>query len=507
MTNAATARNPQELMHCTASIWERPASLRRYSPLDADLVVDVAIIGGGITGLTTAVLLAESGKRVALLESRELGAGVTGRTTAHVTEAVDARYHELESSFGLEGARLVRASSRDAIETIARLAGNSPCGLERVNGYLFTEDEAKIPELEAELRAAARAGASVQRCSVPLPFPTAAGLCFADQLQLQPLEYLAALADRLSRTSARIFEGTTMLDVDTAGAPRVQTEAGPTVIADTVVLATHAPFAKLTLQLELAQYRSYAVAGRVASAPTGLFWDMADPYHYVRRAELDGHTYLVVGGEDHRTGTTPEEGPSAPFRELEAYAAQFGMPAEARWSAQVVESADGLPFIGKLDPNRELYVATGFGGNGTTFGTLAAMLISDSIRGRQNAYADLYRASRFKPAALRAVVSENLETAGHLISGHLKPLSHEPLAELPLGAGRIIRHEGQRLAVYRDHDGAVHAVSAICTHQGCQVAFNEMERSWDCPCHGSRFDLDGRVLDGPATKPLAKQSL
>lgn len=371
-------------MHSTQSIWARSASFQAASKLDADLAVDVAIVGGGITGLTTAVLLAEAGKSVAVLESRHLGAGVTGSTTAHVTEAVDARYHQLESKFGAEGARLVRVSSRDAMATIRRLAGNADCGIERVKGYLFTEEQHQVAALESELAAAARAGALVDRSQTPLPFATQAALCFSDQLQIEPLKYLDALVARLAQTTARIFTETTMLDVHGAGRPRIETDVGPSVTADAVVLATHAPFAKLTLQLELAQYRSYVLAGRVASAPAGLFWDMADPYHYVRRTWHEGHTYLVVGGGDHRTGTVPERGADAPFRELETYAARFGMQADARWSAQVVESADGLPFIGKPSADQNVFVATGFGGNGMTFGTLSAMIIADAILERTN---------------------------------------------------------------------------------------------------------------------------
>jgi Rieske Fe-S protein len=273
-----------------------------------------------------------------------------------------------------------------------------------------------------------------------------------------------------------------------------------------VVLATHAPFAKLTLQLKLAQYRSYVVAGRVASTPPGLFWDMADPYHYVRRALVDGYNYAVLGGEDHRTGAQPDGGSDAPYQRLAAYASRFGVPAEVRWSAQVVESADGLPFIGKPDPDRSLYVATGFGGNGTTFGTLSAMIISDELLGRPNPFAELYRASRSKPlASLGAVVTENLDTAVHAVVDHLRPVSHAPISEIAIGEGRVVKENGERLAVYRDQDGKLHALSSICTHQGCQVAFNALERSWDCPCHGSRFDIDGRVLDGPATRPLEKR--
>jgi nitrite reductase/ring-hydroxylating ferredoxin subunit len=247
------------------------------------------------------------------------------------------------------------------------------------------------------------------------------------------------------------------------------------------------------------------VSGPVPQALGGLYWDMADPYHYFRSVLIDGQNFLIVGGGDHRTGTLPEGGPDAPFQELEALAQSLGCTATERWSAQVAESSDGLPFIGKPDPKSEFYLAQGFSGNGMTFGTLSAMIISDALLGRDNRYAELYRADRFKLlASAAAVVSENVETAGHLVAGHVKPVSERPLAELGRGEGCIVKADGKKLAVYRDDAGTVHAVSAICTHQGCQVAFNPIERSWDCPCHGSRFDIDGRVLDGPADKPLAK---
>jgi glycine/D-amino acid oxidase-like deaminating enzyme/nitrite reductase/ring-hydroxylating ferredoxin subunit len=496
-------------MRSNQAVWGNCGTARSFESLGAELRVDVAIIGGGITGLTTALLLSEAGKRVALLEARQLGCGVTGSTTAHLTEAVDMRYHRLISKFGLEGARGVRASSRDAIELIAKLSQHAApdCSFERLNGYLFTEARDKLDELESELQAAAHAGASVERAMAPLPFGVAGGICFADQAQLNPTPYLNGIVERLASGRVRLFENVSMLDIEGLGPLRVVTDRGFGVVADAVVLATHAPFAKLTLQLKLAQYRSYVVAGRVASTPPGLFWDMADPYHYVRRALVDGYSYAIVGGGDHRTGEVPKGGPDAPYVALEAYAARLGVPAEKRWSAQVVESADGLPFIGKPDSDRNVYVATGFGGNGMTFGTLSAMLITDGILGRPNPYAELYRANRAKPlAALSAVVSENVDTALHLVGDHVRSVSTGPIAELPIGEGRVIKDNGERLAVYRDHDGKVHALSSVCTHQGCQVAFNAVERSWDCPCHGSRFDIDGRVLDGPATKPLEKRS-
>lgn len=495
-------------MHSTEPVWSKREP-RRFPPLESELRVDVAVVGGGITGLTAAVLLGEAGKRVALLEGRRLGAGVTGSTTAHLTEAIDTRYHELETSFGKEGARGVRASSRDAIELIATIAKSASldCSFERLNGYLFTEKRDQLDELDAELAAAARAGATVEHCAAPLPFGVAGGMSFADQAQLEPHAYLEILAARATNSRVRIFEGVSMLDIEGSAPLRMITERGPGVVADAVFLATHAPFAKLTLQLKLSQYRSYAVAGRVASTPLGLYWDMQNPYHFVRRANVDGYNYAVLGGEDHRTGEVPSAGADEPYLALEAYAARFGVPAEFRWSAQVVESADGLPFIGKPDLGRNLYVATGFGGNGMTFGTLAAMIVSDQVLGRDNPYSELYRADRSKPlASLGAVVSESVDTAKHAVAGHLRSVSQSPIAEVPIGEGRIVKDGGERLAVYRDRDGRVHALSSVCTHQGCQVAFNTLERSWDCPCHGSRFDIDGRVLDGPATRPLEKRA-
>ncbi|HVY25150.1 MAG TPA: FAD-dependent oxidoreductase [Polyangiaceae bacterium] len=492
-------------MRSTAALWRRPAELETRPALSSDLVADVAIVGGGITGLTCAVFLAEAGKRVVLLEGRQLGAGVTGRTTAHLTEAVDIRYHRLESTLGDEAARLVRAASRQAIETIASLSSKVECGFQRINGYLFTEHERQMSELDAELLAAERAGAQVSRSQVPLPFSVRAGICFEDQAQIEPLSYVLALSQRLRKTSAQIFEATPVLDVDgSSGAFRVSTERGHTVTADWVVMATHAYFGKLAVQLKLAQYRSYALAGPATATHAGLFWDMDDPYHYVRRAFVDAQPFVIVGGADHRTGVVPEDGADAPYRELEGYAARLGMKPTLRWSAQVVESADGLPLIGPIEQDGRLLIATGYGGNGMTFGTVAARLLADAVLGSNNPYASLFRPRRAHVlASATAVVSENAETAAHLVAGHLKPVSHAPLSELAPGDGRVVQHGKEKLAVYRDDAGELHRVSATCTHQGCQVAFNAVERSWDCPCHGSRFDVDGAVLNGPATQPLA----
>jgi glycine/D-amino acid oxidase-like deaminating enzyme/nitrite reductase/ring-hydroxylating ferredoxin subunit len=497
-------------MHSTKSIWNKPDRFPKFPRLDADLHVDVAVVGGGITGLSTALLLAEAGKRVALVERNRLGSGVTGATTAHVTEVLDIRYHDLESKFGRPAAALARAASREAIEMIAKISSSAThdCGFRRLSGYLFAEEEAQVSELDDELDAAERAGLAVERADVPLPFRTRAGLRFANQAQLQPLAYLAALVERLPQGKVKIFEQTPVLDVDTKSGLRLQIEGDHSITCDAVVLATHQQFVSNAIELQVAQYRSYAVAGRAARAPDGLFWDLADPYHYVRRHTVNGDSYVIVGGEDHRTGEDPEGGADAPYHNLDAYLARFGVAPERRWSSQVVEPADGLPFIGKPSADQNVFVATGFSGNGMTFGSLAAMLIRDQILGRANSYAELFAADRVKVlASLSHLITENADTVSHLVGDRLRGVSDEPLENLHVGGGCIIESQGQKLAVYRDHDGALHALSAVCTHKGCQVAWNAVERSWDCPCHGSRFDVKGHVLDGPATKPLEKRKL
>jgi nitrite reductase/ring-hydroxylating ferredoxin subunit len=281
------------------------------------------------------------------------------------------------------------------------------------------------------------------------------------------------------------------------------------VQASAVVVATHAPFTRPTFQLKVSQYRSYAVAGPIAVAGAdGLFWDTEDPYHYIRSAVIDGRPHLILGGEDHKTGKPPDGGFDVPFARLDAYAARFQMQPSARWSAQVVESVDGLPFIGQPSHSEPIYVATGFGGNGITFGTLSATIIVASLLGEPNPYAELYRANRFHAlSSLGPLLAENVDFPAHRVGDALHVPPSTPPDNLERGQGRILNVRGERLAVYRDPSGQLHALSAVCTHMGCQVAFNPSERSWDCPCHGSRFDIDGAVLDGPATKALARRDI
>jgi glycine/D-amino acid oxidase-like deaminating enzyme/nitrite reductase/ring-hydroxylating ferredoxin subunit len=499
-------------MEKSSSLWSATSTLPTFPPLMADVEADVVIVGGGITGLTAALQLAEAGQRVVLVEARRIGSGVTGGSTVHLTEAIDTRYHTIASDFGDEGARLAAQSSRAAIEKVAGLvdAYGIPCDFTRRPGYLYTEDSDGAADVEKEAKAAAKAGLAVELLpSAPVPFQTRAALRFPQQAQMHGLRYLAGLAAAAQAKGAQIHEESRVLAIDDGDPCILHLEQGTTVRAKHVFLATHAPLNRVFLHTKIHAYRSYVVAFRDVTLADALFWDTADPYHYFSAFTVDGAPYLILGGEDHKTGT--ESDTPARHEALVAWAKErFGVTAAPafRWSAQVEEPVDGLPFIGRNSLSENVFVATGYSGNGITFGTVAAMIVSDLVLGRTNPWADLYAATRVKPIASAATfATENIDFPMHLVSDRLHPVEADHAADIGAGQGKTMRVRGERLAVYRDPAGALHAVSSVCTHLGCIVKFNAEQTSWDCPCHGSRFDVDGNVLDGPATRPLAKREV
>jgi glycine/D-amino acid oxidase-like deaminating enzyme/nitrite reductase/ring-hydroxylating ferredoxin subunit len=480
-----------------------------YPALSGDLEVDVAIVGGGVTGLTLATLLKDAGRSVAVLEMGRVAGGETERTTAHLTEVVDTPYGMLASRFGADGARLVRASSRAAIDLVQYLVARRPlaCGFYRLPGWLYTETRDGVAALEAELDPARAAGARVRLSrEVPLPFRTAGGLCFEQQAAIDPLCYLRPLAAALPGGRSRVCEDTRVLGVSDGEPCHVETEHG-TVTARDVVVAANVPVTnRVLLHLKIAAYRSYVVAAPLrGAAPDGLFWDTAEPYHYARTAGHLGRAMLIVGGEDHKVGLRDDT--EAAYRALEAYVRGRYQNAAApafRWSGQIIEPADGLPYIGRNPLSGHVHVATGFAGNGMTFGTLAAMIIADDLLGLANPYASLYDAGRVKPlAAARALVSENLDFPRERLMALFWSLggSDDPVSLAP-GDGVVVSAEGERVALCREQGGRLHALSPVCPHLGCEVRWNRAEQSWDCPCHGSRFAPDGRVLNGPAVTDL-----
>jgi glycine/D-amino acid oxidase-like deaminating enzyme/nitrite reductase/ring-hydroxylating ferredoxin subunit len=490
------------------SLWIDTRSAPRLAALPAGVETDVLVVGAGITGLTAALLLQEAGRRVVVVEALQLAHGVSGHTTAHVTEAVDAGYRKIRSDFGKDGARVVARSSRAAIELIRSFARTvTPrCDFTPVPGFLYTESVGDVDALEDEMEAAREAGLVVSMTrEVPLPFPVEAAVRYEDQARFHPRRYLVPLAEEIVRRGGRVFTDTRVLDFESGTPCRVETDRGP-ISAGHVLFATHSPLNRLFLQTKVYPYRSYVLALRVdRPIADALFWDTAEPYHYVRQQKVGREDLLIVGGEDHKVGH--ETDTFSRYENLLAWARdRFAVRSvEYRWSAQVLEPADGLPYIGRIPQAENVLVATGYSGNGMTFGTMAAILMRDLVLGRANEWAEVYSAGRIKPlAAAKDFVVENADVAARFVLDRLRvPGASE--SELLPGEGRVVEAEGRKIAVFRPEHGPETAVSAVCTHLGCIVNWNAGEQTWDCPCHGSRFGTDGSVIDAPATRPLERQ--
>jgi glycine/D-amino acid oxidase-like deaminating enzyme/nitrite reductase/ring-hydroxylating ferredoxin subunit len=486
----------------TKSYWLDSAPGRSApSTLDADLEVDVAVVGAGITGLTAALLLARAGRSVAVLEARRAGEGDTAKTTSHITELLDARYHRLISDFGEEGARLAARSQRAAIERIAAFVEEEAidCAFRRVPGYLYADKGADGAEIERELEALRTLGlAASSDGSPPLPFAVERALRLEGQAHFHPQRYLEPLAAAFTRTGGHLYENARVVEFEDGEPCRLTTEAGQIVKADRVLTCTYSSSStRFALHTRVAAYRSYVVATRVESAPEGLFWDTAAPYHYTRREPLD-----------HKTGT--EKDALGAFGRLEAYTRErFGArPIDYRWSGQILETVDGLPYVGKAPHSGRTYVATGYSGNGITHGTMAGMLLADLALGRDNPWASLYDPSRVKAvASAKEFVVENAGVAAHFVGDRLKKPEAPDVGQVLPGEGKLVRKGGETLAVYREESGALRVCSAVCTHLGCLVQWNNAERTWDCPCHGSRFDPSGEIINGPAVKGLERKPI
>jgi glycine/D-amino acid oxidase-like deaminating enzyme/nitrite reductase/ring-hydroxylating ferredoxin subunit len=489
-------------------IWapEAPA----LTALGAETRVDVCVIGGGVTGLTTAYLLALQGRSVIVLEQDRIGAGETGRTTAHLTSVLDERYKTLRSVHGAENARRVAASHTAAIRLLESVvqAESLDCAFERVDGYLVAGPSAdSIRDLEEELEASRSVGLAAELVpGAPLAVDAGPAIRYPDQAQVHPLRYLAGLTRAIRRRGGAVVRARAVdLDADDEGA-LVETEAGPAVRAKAVVSAAHSPFHQgMGLHLKQAAYRTYVIGLRVPrdSTPAALCWDTCDPYHFVRLVSEPGGDVLLVGGEDHKTGT--EEDADERFARLETWARERipgVLEAKYRWSGQVLEPADGLAFIGRGPGDaKSVFVATGFSGNGITYGILAGRLLSDLIVKGSSEWEELYDPSRLRLRAAGEYLKEGLAAAARY-GEHATPGEVGSVADIPLGEGAVIRRGLSKVAAFRDESGAVHEIAARCTHLGCIVHWNPAEKSWDCPCHGSRFAPDGAVLNGPALEPL-----
>lgn len=499
----------------TQSIWEKGITLPSTHELRENLTCDVCVVGAGIAGLTTAYLLANEGKRVIVLESKSIGGGETSRTTAHLSNALDDQYYNLIKYFGKDGARLASQSHARAIDKIEEIAkdANIDCDFQRVDGYLVANKQEQEELLLQELEALQQIGwfDVVLRKHCPVPsltsFPC---LHYPNQGRFHSMKYLSGLAAAIIDKGGQIFTSTHVVSFESGPVATAVAETGHSVSANHLVVATNTPVNdKVTMHTKLAPYRTYAIGVQVPkdSVPDALYWDMDDPYHYVRlqreTGTTEGFDTLIVGGEDHKTGQ--DDHLAKHFWALEGWTRlKFPMAQEVeyRWSGQVFEPMDGLAYIGRNPGDTDnVYIATGDSGHGMTHGTIAGMLITDLIMERPNPWEKLYDPSRSGMKSAGDYLKHNLNVVAqfkdYVTPGEVK----DPMEVMP-GTGRIMRDGAKKVAVYCDQDGIRHKYSAVCTHMGCVVSWNEVESSWDCPCHGSRFDPKGKVITGPATNDL-----
>jgi len=494
-------------------IWFDTSPETDYAALTGDRRVDTVVVGGGIVGITTACELTEAGQSVLLVERDRLLRGVTGHTTAKVTAQHGRIYDYLVETFGSDEARQYAQANQQAIEDVERRVErfDVDCDFERAPSYLYTQDRGQREKYEREADVAATLGLPATYVeSLPGPLSGVAGVRFDDQALFHPRQYLLALAEQVVDGGSTIVEETTVTGVDPGEPCTVTTERG-TVEADDVVLATHFPVHDRAFYFaRVYPKQSHVLAVRLREpAPEGMYYQPGDPYFSVRPRPAGEERTVLVGGQDHRTGQGGDT--ERRFARLEQQArARLDVEAVThRWTTQDYVSIDRVPFVGQHSPLSEhLYVATGFGGWGLTNGTAAGRLLADLVRDRSNPAESVFQPTRGPPASsLRSLLGHGAQFARHTIEDHLGSERPPAEADIERGSGTVLERDGEPVAVYRDEDGSYHAVSAICTHQGCHVHWNAAEKTWDCPCHGSRFDVDGHIVDTPAVEDLDQVDL
>jgi glycine/D-amino acid oxidase-like deaminating enzyme/nitrite reductase/ring-hydroxylating ferredoxin subunit len=499
----------------TRSLWYETALVASRPALTESASTDACVVGAGIAGLSVAYTLARAGRRVLVLDRDQIGSGESGRTTAHLSNAIDDQYATLERAVGETRARLAAESHTAAVDTIDRTVRDEgiDCDFTRLDGYLFCAEDDTPKLLDEELAAAHRAGLTgvtrVARAPI-LGFDTGPALRFPGQGRFHVLKYLDGLARSIERMGGRIHGGSRVERVEGGARAKATTAGGLTVTADDVVVCTNGAISDLLVtHMKQAPYRTFVVALAVpkGSVPDALYWDTADPYHYARLQPLDDRRdALIVGGEDHKTAHEDDAGDR--FERLESWTRErwpIALDRIASWSGQVLEPHDYLAFIGKNPDGAEhVWLATGDSGMGMTHGTIAGILLGALLQGKEHPWAALYDPRRITLHAreLATLAKENADAAVHVTVDYVTPGQVNDVAAIPRGEGRVIRRGVHKVAAYKDESGTVHECSAVCTHLKCIVDWNTAEKSWDCPCHGSRFDAYGKVLAGPATADL-----
>jgi glycine/D-amino acid oxidase-like deaminating enzyme/nitrite reductase/ring-hydroxylating ferredoxin subunit len=498
------------------SLWMATAEVRQTEPLRSDEAADVVVVGSGIAGLSTAYEVSRLGQSVIVLDRGALAGGMSSRTSAHLTSALDDLYHELIRMRGEAESRLYYNTQKAAIERIdeIRRSEKIACDFHWLDGYLFPARESDIKTLESEIKACHRIGFRGVEWVDQAPLPgrkTGRSLKFSDQARFHPRKYLDGLIRCIKRDGGQLFADTPVVGVDEQkGRVVVKTERGNVVRARAALIATNSPINDwIAIHTKQAPYRTYVIAGRVPrkSVPDALYWDTLDPYHYVRlQPGDDGEDWLIVGGEDHKTGKVDDA--KDRLAKLKSWAKPLFpgfKKVEMQWSGQVMDPVDYLPYSGLNPGNKAVFVHTGDSGQGLTNGVAGSLLLRDLLLGRKNAAAKMYAPGRISVKAARRYLSENVTLAANLAEYATGGEMSSPKS-LKRGQGAIIRQGMKKVAAYRDKLGKLHLRSAACTHAGCVIHWNSFESCWDCTCHGSQFSPDGEPLNAPAFKPLARAS-
>lgn len=497
-----------ELPGRPASIWNATEPGTPYPRQETDQSVDVAIVGGGIVGLTAALLLKRAGRTVAVLESRRVAAQVTGGSTAKITSQHGLVYADLIENHGLAKAQAYADANQEAIEQIAVIAASLgvDCDFERKASYVFSRDGSSIKEIEAEHEAAVRLGLPASLVTAaPISVPVARALRFDNQAQFHPRKYLLAVAAAVDGGGSFVFENTRVLDVQDAEPCRVICN-GVSVTARDVIVATNLPILDRGGFFTRAYPRAHiGIAAQIepGNAPEGMFYCIDNAPHSLRTWSDGAETYLIVLSASFTPGET--DNVTALFHRLvDETKRDFKVHSIAwRWMTEDYDSMDGVPFVGKLTPlSKHVFTATGFSAWGITNGTASAHLLADMILGRESATASLYDSTRVKTTGATKFLRKNLAVGKQWLGGIVSRGKHAGADDLQPGEGAVIETSGKKRAVYKDEDGKLHSWSPYCTHLGCLLTWNNLERTWDCSCHGSRFERDGRVLHGPATKDM-----
>lgn len=498
----------------TISLWQHGIPSYQASTQNFPSQAEVVIVGAGITGLSTALKIQQSGRSCVLVEAKEIGFGTTGGTTAHINTILDTPYYQIKNHFGEENARKVAKLTRETIDLVEKNVSkyNIDCGFSRKSAFLYSQDREQSSELNKIINSTNQAGIEIKfapTLPIPIPFDTVA--VAEGQAQIHPGRYLMAIAKEFEKAGGIIVENCRMKEVTSENNATIVSTTKGKIAAVHVVYATHIPPGVNILHFRCAPYRSYAMAVTLQDEnyPDALIYDLYSPYHYFRSQESDGMKYLIVGGEDHKSGHAANTEYS--FIKLESYIRKYFAVKEVafQWSSQFFESVDGLPYIGHLPGNPEnIYVATGFGGNGITYGIASSIILSELITTGKSEYQELFNPNRVKlMAGFENLVKEASDVIGVFIGRRLSIKEIEDAVELSKGEARVVKYEGISLAIYKDENGELFALNPSCPHTKCIVAWNSSEKSWDCPCHGSRFSFTGEVLNTPATKNLVKIDL